>query len=157
MDHTSSAWNGSILVVLCGSSSEPSALHIQPLQGDAATPTNLLSEKGRTFWRFSIAVPLKDGDDTKITYRIGMSRVKSNNAEVRVEGKGNGTGHQSDGQAEVKEHPEEKEYAFWVPAKDETMRVLFHSCNGFSLGVKEGTFAGPMLWKDVMRGTYLAT
>ena len=56
---------------------------------------------------------------------------------------------------------------FWVPAKGQTMNVMFHSCNGFSLSVKYVTlsilaqhlltahspddFSGPdPLWRDVL-------
>ncbi|KAL5503806.1 hypothetical protein ACEPAH_7877 [Sanghuangporus vaninii] len=156
IDHTTSTWNGSILVVLRGLPSEPPTLYIQPtLDGHKApSATNLLSEKGRTFWRFNISVPLKDGEDTRVGYRIGLPHDKDDEAVAHEKGKENGTGNMEphrNGQDEDKDHPDENEFAFWVPAKDETMRILFHSCNGFSLGVKEGTFAGPVLWKDVMR------
>ncbi|KAK3117386.1 hypothetical protein LTR53_001300 [Teratosphaeriaceae sp. CCFEE 6253] len=40
---------------------------------------------------------------------------------------------------------------FWVPAYGETMNLLFHSCNGFSLAVDPHTFSGPdPLWRDVL-------
>ncbi|KAI7548109.1 hypothetical protein KC331_g4611 [Hortaea werneckii] len=40
---------------------------------------------------------------------------------------------------------------FWVPARGETMNMLFHSCNGFSLSVDPDEFSGPdPLWRDVM-------
>lgn len=40
---------------------------------------------------------------------------------------------------------------FWVPAKGETMNVMFHSCNGFSLNVNPDQFNGPdPLWRDVL-------
>lgn len=41
---------------------------------------------------------------------------------------------------------------FWVPARGETMNIMFHSCNGFSLTVNPDDFCGPdPLWKDVLR------
>ncbi|KAL9055458.1 MAG: hypothetical protein Q9162_003556 [Coniocarpon cinnabarinum] len=41
--------------------------------------------------------------------------------------------------------------AFWVPAKDEPMSIMFHSCNGFSLSVDPNKFSGPdPLWRDVL-------
>lgn len=52
------------------------------------------------------------------------------------------------------ERPDVLETAFWVPAKEESMRLLFHSCNGFSLAVKEGV--GPVLWKEVRRSEWSA-
>ncbi|KXL46788.1 MAG: hypothetical protein FE78DRAFT_145428, partial [Acidomyces sp. 'richmondensis'] len=40
---------------------------------------------------------------------------------------------------------------FWVPGRGETMNIMFHSCNGFSLSVNPDAFSGPdPLWRDVM-------
>lgn len=40
---------------------------------------------------------------------------------------------------------------FWVPARGETMNIMFHSCNGFSLSVDPDQFSGPdPLWRDVL-------
>lgn len=40
---------------------------------------------------------------------------------------------------------------FWVPAQGETMNIMFHSCNGFSLSVNPDNFSGPdPLWRDVL-------
>ncbi|KAF2790949.1 hypothetical protein K505DRAFT_377162 [Melanomma pulvis-pyrius CBS 109.77] len=40
---------------------------------------------------------------------------------------------------------------FWVPAKGETMNMMFHSCNGFSLSVTSKEFCGPdPMWRDVL-------
>ncbi|KAF3938492.1 hypothetical protein ABW19_dt0205465 [Dactylella cylindrospora] len=42
--------------------------------------------------------------------------------------------------------------SFWVPARDQTMNIMFHSCNGFSLAVDPNNFCGPdPLWRDVLR------
>ncbi|KAL2127359.1 hypothetical protein VTI74DRAFT_10872 [Chaetomium olivicolor] len=40
---------------------------------------------------------------------------------------------------------------FFVPALDESMRLMFHSCNGFSVGTDEEAYSGPALWNDVAR------
>ncbi|KAI0506878.1 hypothetical protein F5B22DRAFT_434174 [Xylaria bambusicola] len=40
---------------------------------------------------------------------------------------------------------------FFVPALDESMRIMFHSCNGFSVGTDEDAWSGPALWNDVVR------
>ena len=41
---------------------------------------------------------------------------------------------------------------FSIPSKHETMNMMFHSCNGFSLSVDQTKFCGPdPLWKDVLR------
>ncbi|RMZ66878.1 Transcription factor [Pyrenophora seminiperda CCB06] len=40
---------------------------------------------------------------------------------------------------------------FWVPAKGESMNIMFHSCNGFSLSVESKQFCGPdPMWRDVL-------
>ncbi len=40
---------------------------------------------------------------------------------------------------------------FWVPARGQTMNIMFHSCNGFSLAADPDAFSGPdPLWRDVL-------
>lgn len=40
---------------------------------------------------------------------------------------------------------------FWVPARGESMNIMFHSCNGFSFSVDSKDFCGPdPLWRDVL-------
>ncbi len=40
---------------------------------------------------------------------------------------------------------------FWVPARGQTMNIMFHSCNGFSASVNPNSFSGPdPLWRDVL-------
>ncbi|KAH0543084.1 hypothetical protein FGG08_002598 [Glutinoglossum americanum] len=41
---------------------------------------------------------------------------------------------------------------FWVPGTGQTMNIMFHSCNGFSVGVtNRDQFSGPdPLWRDVL-------
>jgi hypothetical protein len=41
--------------------------------------------------------------------------------------------------------------SFFVPARSQSMRVMFHSCNGFSVGTDEKAWSGPALWNDVIR------
>ncbi|SCV66988.1 BQ2448_5634 [Microbotryum intermedium] len=44
------------------------------------------------------------------------------------------------------------ENSFFVPAKNQNMRWVGHSCNGFSAGVDTAAFNGPdPLWRDVLR------
>lgn len=40
---------------------------------------------------------------------------------------------------------------FFVPASTESMRTMFYSCNGFSVGTDEEAWSGPALWNDVNR------
>ncbi|KAI1774711.1 hypothetical protein F4818DRAFT_448757 [Hypoxylon cercidicola] len=40
---------------------------------------------------------------------------------------------------------------FWVPARDQSMNIMFHSCNGFSLSVTPDDLSGPdPMWRDVL-------
>lgn len=40
---------------------------------------------------------------------------------------------------------------FWVPSKGQSMNIMFHSCNGFSLSVNPDELSGPdPLWRDVL-------
>ena len=40
---------------------------------------------------------------------------------------------------------------FWVPASGETMNIMFHSCNGFSLSVDSNLFCGPdPMWRNAL-------
>lgn len=40
---------------------------------------------------------------------------------------------------------------FWVPARGQTMNMMFYSCNGFSLSVKTDELSGPdPMWRDVL-------
>ncbi|KAI5210429.1 hypothetical protein E4T39_00153 [Aureobasidium subglaciale] len=40
---------------------------------------------------------------------------------------------------------------FWVPGRGQSMNIMFHSCNGFSLSVNSHEFTGPdPLWRDVL-------
>lgn len=40
---------------------------------------------------------------------------------------------------------------FWVPARGQSMNIMFHSCNGFSLSVTPDNFSGPdPMWRDVL-------
>lgn len=40
---------------------------------------------------------------------------------------------------------------FWVPGRGQTMNIMFHSCNGFSLSVNPSNFSGPdPMWRDVL-------
>lgn len=60
----------------------------------------------------------------------------------------------------LQEHAQEVTYtingsettAFWVPAASQDMNMMFHSCNGFSMNIKQEEFCGPdPMWRDVAR------
>lgn len=41
--------------------------------------------------------------------------------------------------------------SFVVPSQTQSMRIMFHSCNGFSVGTDVNAWSGPALWNDVNR------
>lgn len=50
-----------------------------------------------------------------------------------------------------KAHGKQSTRVFYVPSDTESMRVMFHSCNGFSVGTDEDAWSGCALWNDVLR------
>ncbi|KAI1209411.1 uncharacterized protein F4807DRAFT_426637 [Annulohypoxylon truncatum] len=101
--------------------------------GSNAIPTNhgsdiagvcLYSDPRCTFWAFPLECDIAD-TETKWAYSIADVRYKS--------------------------ETKPKTNYFFVPAIDESMRIMFHSCNGFSVGTDEDAWSGPALWNDVMR------
>ena len=85
-------------------------------------PKMLHKERDHIFWRFCLDVKLGDVEQ-EIEYEIQLGR------------------------SNVWQGP----FKFWVPGEEETMRLIFYSCNGYSLNVNKDEFSGPALWKDVMR------
>lgn len=45
----------------------------------------------------------------------------------------------------------EKPQNFVIPSISQSMRIMFHSCNGFSVGTDVDAWSGPALWNDVLR------
>ena len=45
----------------------------------------------------------------------------------------------------------QKPMRFFVCSKLESFRIMFHSCNGFSVGTDMKVWKGPSLWSDVLR------
>lgn len=85
----------------------------------------LYSDPRNTFWRFDIGVDVQD-QETKWEYSLPGLRHASK-AKPR------------------------STWNFYVPAKTEAFRIMFHSCNGFSVGTDEEAYSGPALWNDVNR------
>jgi hypothetical protein len=86
--------------------------------------TRLYSDPAHTFWRFSLQVPMQQVE-LRCDYYIPGLTFKA--------------GTKTDKQS------------FFVPALSESMRIMFHSCNGFSVGTDEEAWSGPALWNDVRR------
>jgi hypothetical protein len=131
-------WVGSVLIVTKGGGRE--VLH-EPLlvlrrgagQGDATVVQTqdtqvqgerLYSDSRNTFWAFGISVPL-EANEIRYEYEVPGLRF-STTYKPRVN-------------------------SFFIPAINESMRIMFYSCNGFSVGTDEEAWSGPCLWKDVMR------
>lgn len=80
-----------------------------------------------SFWKFKLEVPVQPFE-AKWTYVIENARFLE---ETRPRDRARGE--------------------FYVPAEDQSMRMMFHSCNGFSVGTDEEAWSGPALWNDVLR------
>ncbi|KAM0079336.1 hypothetical protein ACKRZS_008424 [Fusarium odoratissimum] len=138
-------WYGSVLIVVEGGGKIPLdqpyltlKQAVQPQEGGSASqePTNgaqeevrvdgkcLYSDPRNTFWAFDISVPIQA---TEASYEYALPELRfSTEHKPRVN-------------------------RFFVPAKTESMRIMFHSCNGFSVGTDEEAWSGPALWNDVAR------
>ena len=86
--------------------------------------TRLYSDPHHTFWRFSLQVPMQQ---VELHCGYNIPRLTFTH--------GTKTDRQS----------------FFVPAISDSMRIMFHSCNGFSVGTDEAAWSGPALWNDVGR------
>ncbi|KAK0630151.1 hypothetical protein B0T17DRAFT_506648 [Bombardia bombarda] len=126
-------WFGSVLVVTRGGGrSQPftpslvlrraGGAHDAP--GQTIQGTCLYSDPRNTFWRFDLSVEL-ERSEAMWEYALPDMRIHSK-TKPRVN-------------------------KFFVPAVTESMRIMFHSCNGFSVGTDEDAWSGAALWNDVMR------
>ncbi|KAI1434653.1 hypothetical protein GGR50DRAFT_386205 [Xylaria sp. CBS 124048] len=129
-------WYGSVLLVIKGGgerqlyqptlhlSCEAGSSSVQTTHGDEVAGICLYSDSRATFWSFPITCTI-DAAETKWAYFIPEVRYKNTNKP--------------------------RTNYFFVPAATESMRIMFHSCNGFSVGTDEEAWSGPALWNDVMR------
>lgn len=90
----------------------------------AVNGTILYSDPSNTFWRFDLKVPMQQSEIECVYTISGLNFTK---------------GRKTDKQS------------FFIPAITESMRIMFHSCNGFSVGTDEEAWSGPCLWNDVNR------
>jgi hypothetical protein len=126
-------WVGSVLVVTAGGGrTQPivPTLELRRVAGGKGGETTkvegicLYSDARNTFWRFNLAIEMEDVE-TSWEYELPGLRFASR-TKPRVN-------------------------RFFVPLLDESMRIMFHSCNGFSVGTDEAAWSGPALWNDVLR------
>lgn len=144
-------WHGSVLLVTKPADRAPK-LRLRPLgpdqtrgrnDGETYTSTDdddgastrpqtvtgykLYSDPLRAFWRMDLNVPLQSSE-ASWEYTIEGVQFESGDAK-----------------------PSRSTRTFWVPSKHESMRIMFHSCNGFSVGADVDLWSGPALWNDVLR------
>lgn len=89
--------------------------------------TMIYSDSVKTFWHFNLELELQE-TESRWEYTILNARFLSG-ASARVS----------------------SSRIFVVPAASQSMRIMFHSCNGFSVGTDEDAWSGPALWNDVLR------
>lgn len=87
----------------------------------------LYEDPAKAFWRFDLKLPLQE-TEARWEYNIPHTR------HVSASGRSNSSAH-----------------SFVVPGCSQSMRIMFHSCNGFSVGTDEEAWSGPALWNDVLR------
>lgn len=113
-------WHGSVLIVTKPVATTP-RLEYGPAESRGENNTveglKLYQDPEKAFWRFSLEVPLSDVQ-TEWSYLVHNVRFLS---DVRNQ----------DGRR-----------FFFVPGSDESMRIMFHSCNGFSVGTDEEYWSG---------------
>ncbi|TQV95829.1 transcription factor btf3 [Cordyceps javanica] len=133
-------WEGSVLIVLNGGGKEQGPVPTLSLQRVGArsqdvveTATEpakqipgvrLYSDPRNTFWRFDLRVPMEPAE-VQYAYELPGLRFSST------------------------DKPQVNRFS--IPAAGESMRLMFHSCNGFSVGTDEEAYSGTPLWKDVIR------
>ena len=88
----------------------------------------LYADTRKTFWRLTIELPVR-AHEARWQYSISVVHNASNTGQP----------------------PRELSSTFVVPAATQSMRMMFHSCNGFSVGIDEEAWSGPALWNDVLR------
>jgi hypothetical protein len=128
---TAPIWNGSVLIVTRPGQINPrlelnrkhSSFGARRFEG-----SKLYEDPDKAFWQFAIDLPLSQ-EETEWEYKILNTR-----AIPGASGKASRTSH-----------------SFFVPATGTSMRFMFHSCNGFSVGTDEEAWSGPALWNDVLR------
>lgn len=133
-------WYGSVLIVTRPTTSTPTmgiayAGPAGAVDGAAVQPANtpapqtvsgvkLYEDVQKSFWRFSIEVPFQQVE-SKWQYEV-LNITSSDGSTSALR-------------------------SFVVPSIAQSMRILFHSCNGFSVGTDVDAWSGPALWHDVLR------
>lgn len=134
-------WQGSVLLVTKPGQKHP-ILELRPLgpttgrdggqsnwfpeaRGETFEGLKLYADPQKAFWRFTLNVPLDPEEETRWQYTIPNMKMI----------------------AEMSGNPSRE---FAVPAANQSMRLMFHSCNGFSVGTDTEFWSGPVLWQNVL-------
>jgi hypothetical protein len=131
-------WHGSVLIVTTPGQQGPQltlsfagAVHPEHEKASSGAGTRtfagekLYEDTVKGFWRFNLDVPFQQFE----------SRWRYDIRDLRYQ------------DADKKAQPQ----VFAIPAASQSMRILFHSCNGFSVGTDVDAWSGPALWNDVLR------
>lgn len=139
-DHAGAAtWHGSVLIVTTPGQQNPELSlspdgAIDPNQTNGAFSGNantivkgekLYEDPDKAFWRFLLEVPFQQFEARWKYHLRGLEYVDESKST--------------------------KPQTFAVPSISQSMRILFHSCNGFSVGTDVDAWSGPALWNDVIR------
>ena len=96
---------------------------------DSQTPgVKLYEDPVKAFWRFDVDLPLRDRESRWEYSLINMSFPSGAKSRCLASSR-----------------------TLVIPSISQSMRILFHSCNGFSVGTDEDDWSGPALWNDVLR------
>ena len=156
---TSASWHGSVLIVSkpgqhppelsfkyggphsrsassspdhpnAGSNNEalPRLQHSNSSLDSRASGVKLYEDLLKAFWRFDLDLPLRDHEASWQYSLPNMYFPSGANSRCSSSSR-----------------------TFVVPSISQSMRILFHSCNGFSVGTDEDAWSGPALWNDVLR------
>jgi len=139
-EHTDNPiWHGSVLVVTTpGQVPERLSLNYLGAAGGMANGhsdslnrtfqgTRLYEDPRKAFWQFDVEAPFQEQESA---WEYSIPRMVA-----------------SEGSKPQLGRPRR----FFIPSKHESMRIMFHSCNGFSVGTDEEAWSGPALWNDVLR------
>lgn len=131
-------WHGSILIVTTPGQEIPRLVlspagAIDPNFGNARYSVDgrtfsgekLYEDSKRAFWRFIVDVPFQQFE-SRWSYDI-------------------------QGLKYINQEKMSKPQNFVIPSITQSMRIMFHSCNGFSVGTDVDAWSGPALWNDVLR------
>ncbi|TQS35312.1 hypothetical protein Golomagni_04272 [Golovinomyces magnicellulatus] len=84
----------------------------------------LYSDELNTFWRFNLEIPMQEYE-IECWYNI-LNLIFPDGKKL-------------------------DNLHFFIPAISDSMRIMFHSCNGFSVGTDQDAYSGACLWNDVLR------